>query len=548
MIPISRILVCLVVEGFVAFSSSCLAAAPAPWVADNGDGTYKNPILYQDFSDPDVVRVGGDYYLTCSTFHVAPGLTLLHSRDMVNWSYLTNPLKRLVPGKHFEAVRPSAGVWAPSIRHHDGKFWIFYPDPDFGIYVISAENPAGPWTEPHLLIEGKGLIDPCPLWDEDGRAYVVHGWAKSRAGIGNRLTVREISPDCTKLLDEGVVAIDGDKLPGYRTLEGPKFYKRDGWYYIFAPAGGVRNGWQSVFRSKNVRGPYEDRIVLEQGNTPINGPHQGAWVDTPSGESWFFHFQEIDALGRVTHLQPMIWKDGWPVMGEDPDGDGKGQPVLVHKKPTVSGAAALATPQVSDEFDGKQFGPQWQWSANDEQTWSSLSAERGVLRLFVQPENEIGTLWHQPAVLTQRISGPASTVTTKLAFASEIAGASAGLVMMGDDYAWIGLRREGNTLRVVLKTGKGMKNVAPKEEIEVSNEPWKGGPIWLRVTNQGEKCRFSYSDDGKTFKAIGGEFVAKQWGSWVGARVGLFAMSPRGTKATGHADVDWFHVTAPENP
>jgi beta-xylosidase len=540
-----RVLVGVCLASSVSSVSSAQNLPLAPWVADNGDGTYKNPILYQDFSDPDVVRVGDDYYMTCSTFHVTPGLTLLHSRDLVNWSYLAQPLKALVPGKHFEAVRPSEGVWAPSIRHHAGKFWIFYPDPDFGIYVITAEDPAGPWTEPHLLLGGKGLIDPCPLWDDDGRAWLVHGWAKSRAGFGNRLTVREISTDGRSLLDEGVVVVDGDKLPGYRTLEGPKFYKRDGWYYIFAPAGGVREGWQSVFRSKHVHGPYEDRIVLEQGKTIVNGPHQGAWIETPAGESWFFHFQEIDALGRVTHLQPVVWKDGWPVMGEDPDGDGKGQPVLVHKKPAVSGPNPIRTPQVNDEFDQSETGPQWQWSANAKTEWSSLSAAPGKLRLLAQPVNEAGSLWHQPSVLSQRISGPAATVTAKLSVESDVDGARAGLVVLGDSYGWIGLRRDSGALRVVLATATGVKHSAPQSEIVSADVAWDGGPIWLRVTNRQDKCHFSYSADGENFSPLGGEFIAKQWGRWVGARVGLFAVVPHGTEARGHADVEWLRVTPP---
>jgi beta-xylosidase len=540
-----RLLVCssLLFSGVV--TSKSFAGTTAPWVADNGDGTYRNPILYQDFSDPDVVRVGGDYYLTCSTFNLTPGLTLLHSRDLVNWSYLAQPLKSLVPADHFAAVRPSEGVWAPSIRHHAGKFWIVYPDPDFGIYVISAKNPAGPWSAPHLLIAGKGLIDPCPLWDDDGRAWLVHGWAKSRAGVSNRLTVREISEDCSRTLDSGKVVIDGAKLPGYRTLEGPKFYKRDGWYYIFAPAGGVREGWQSVFRAKDVHGPYEDRIVLDQGKTPVNGPHQGAWVETLSGESWFFHFQEVDAIGRVTHLQPMVWEDGWPVMGEDPEGDGKGQPVLVHKKPSVGGSNPICTPQVSDEFDGAELGMQWQWSANGKTEWASLTAMPGKLRLAVQPWNGVGSLWHQASVLSQRMSGPSATTTTKLQLGETSGDVRAGLIVMGDDYAWIGLARDGGRVRVILDTAKIVKATPTAEEKEQASATIDGKMVWLRVTNVQNKCGFSYSVDGEIFTPLGEAFIAKQWGSWVGARVGVFAVAPRGAEASGHVDVDWFRVTAP---
>ncbi len=522
-----------------------LWAAP-PWVADNGDGTYKNPILYQDFSDPDAIRVGEDYYMTSSTFHVAPGLTLLHSRDLVNWRYVVNPLESLVPSDHFAAVRPSEGVWAPALRYHAGRFWIFYPDPDFGIYVISAEKPEGPWTKPHHLIEGKGLIDPCPFWDDDGRAWVVHGWAKSRGPQANRLTVREISPDATRTLADGVDVVDGAKLPGYRTLEGPKFYKRDGWYYIFAPAGGVRNGWQSVFRSRTILGPYEDRIVLAQGKTVINGPHQGAWVETPEGESWFLHFQMLDSIGRVVHLQPMTWRDGWPHMGEDPDGDGEGQPVLTHKKPAVGGPNPIVTPQVDEEFDAPVLGPQWRWSSRPPTSGWSLTAAHGKLRLDVQPWNTLGSLWHQPGLLLQRISGPASSVTTHIDIGALPASARAGLVAMGDDYAWIGAIRDADG-RVRLTMRSCLKARTNTDETDHSSIAYEGsGALWLRLTHQLAECEFSYSLDGKTFRRLGSTFTARQWGSWVGTQVGLFTTGAPGAEAPkGHIDADWFRVTAP---
>lgn len=283
-------------------------AAPkdAPWVADLGNGKYQNPILNADYSDPDAVRVGDTYYMTASSFNSAPGLPLLQSKDLVNWTLVGHALPKLVPEQHFAVPRTGAGVWAPSLRHHDGKFWIFYPDPDHGVYVITATDFAGPWSEPHLLLPGKGIIDPAPLWDEDGKAWLIHAWAKSRAGFNNVLTLRSMSSDGRRLLDsEGKVVIDGNKLPGYRTLEGPKLYRHDGWYYVFAPAGGVEEGSQSVFRARRIEGPYEDRIVMEQGETAINGPHQGAWLRALDGKDWFVHFQDRKAYGRVTHLQPM---------------------------------------------------------------------------------------------------------------------------------------------------------------------------------------------------------------------------------------------------
>ncbi len=216
--------------------------------------------------------------------------------------------------------RHDCGVWAPSIRHHDDRFWIFWGDPDHGIFQVNSPAIRGPWTSPHLVKEGKGLIDACPLWDEEtGEAYLVHAWAKSRSGVKNRLTGHRMHPEGTGLLDEGKVIVDGDRIPGWFTLEGPKLYRHDGWFWILAPAGGVETGWQGALRSRDFFGPYEERIVLEQGDTDVNGPHQGGWVRTSAGEDWFLHFQQRGPYGRVVHLQPMSWgeegADGWPVRG-----------------------------------------------------------------------------------------------------------------------------------------------------------------------------------------------------------------------------------------
>jgi beta-xylosidase len=277
------------------------------WVADNGDGTYKNPVLHADYSDPDVVRVGDDFYLAASSFNAAPGLPILHSKDLVNWELLAYALKEQPPADVYSKPQHGKGVWAPAIRYHNGQLYIYYADPDYGIYMVKARNAAGPWSPPLLVKAAKGWIDPCPLWDDDGSAYLVNAMAASRSGIKSILVVSRMSADGTRLLDDGILVFDGhDKNP---TIEGPKFYKRNGYYYIFAPAGGVETGWQLALRSRNVYGPYEPRVVLAQGKTQINGPHQGGWVETLPGQPWFIHFQDKGAYGRVVHLQPVRWID-----------------------------------------------------------------------------------------------------------------------------------------------------------------------------------------------------------------------------------------------
>ncbi|MCB0629654.1 MAG: glycoside hydrolase 43 family protein, partial [Lewinella sp.] len=274
---------------------------------DLGNGKYKNPIIHADYSDPDVVRVGDDFFMVASSFNCVPGLPLLHSKDLVNWSIINNVIQKLEPAEAFDQPQHGNGVWAPSIRYHAGWYYVFYGDPDYGIYMCRTRNPWGEWEPPHLVRAAKGWIDACPFWDDDGNAYLVHAFAGSRAAIKSILVLHKMSIDGTVLLDDGVLVFDGHK--DHPTIEGPKMYKRNGYYYIFAPGGGVEFGWQTVLRSRNIYGPYEDKIVLSQNDTDINGPHQGAWIDTPNGESWFVHFQDKRAYGRITHLQPAEWKN-----------------------------------------------------------------------------------------------------------------------------------------------------------------------------------------------------------------------------------------------
>jgi len=392
----------LLLLGFTCISLYAAAQQPyvsKVWVADNKNGTYKNPVLFADYSDPDACRVGDDYYLVASSFEGIPGLPVLHSKDLVNWTIIGHALKRQPPFDHFSQPRHGNGVWAPAIRYHNGEFYIYYPDPDFGIYVVKAKNISGPWSDPILVEGGKGLIDPCPLWDDDGKVYLVHAYAGSRAGIKSIVVVNKMDASGTKILDAGVMVFDGhDQDP---TLEGPKFYKRNGYYYIFAPAGGVPTGYQLVLRSKNVYGPYERKVVMDQGASPINGPHQGAWVDTKTGEDWFLHFQDREAYGRIVHLQPMKWVNNWPVIGIDKDGDGKGEPVLTYKKPNVGKTWPVQTPQESDEFNSNTIGLQWQWQANPKPYWAFPG--NGYLRLFsAQVPDSAKNLWQVPNVLMQK--------------------------------------------------------------------------------------------------------------------------------------------------
>ncbi|WP_397892593.1 glycoside hydrolase family 43 protein [Streptomyces aurantiacus] len=505
---------------------------------DLGDGIYRNPVLPADWSDPDVVRVGADYYLTASSFGRAPGLPLLHSRDLVDWTLVGHALDRLEPADAFAVPRPDGGVWAPSLRHHDGRFWIFWGDPDHGIHQVNSPNIEGPWSRPHLVKPGRGLIDPCPLWDdESGETYLVHAWARSRSGVKNRLTGHRMSRDGRELLDEGRLLIDGDRVPGWFTLEGPKLYRHDGWFWILAPAGSVPTGWQGAFRARDFHGPYEERVVLQQGRTEVNGPHQGGWVRTPSGDDWFLHFQDRGAYGRVVHLQPMRWDaDGWPVLGDD------GAPVLVHEKPALP-RRPPSGPATDDDFPGGRHGLQWQWAANSRPEWVIPHAGDG-LRLACVPSTAADDVRRLPQVLTQRLPLRPCAVEVRLRLddtdTDTDVGARAGLVVLGDAYSWIGLERGADgVLRLVHRFAE---RGAERERDAAHPRPAPGGTARLRVeVTDGARCRFS-ADTGDGFQPSGQVFAATPWG-WCGAVLGLFAAASAAQATPGTATFAHFRVT-----
>jgi beta-xylosidase len=541
-------------------AGNVMHASESPWSPDLGNGTYRNPILFADYSDPDVVRVGEDYWLTSSSFSHVPALPILHSRDLVSWTIVNHALPALEYADaaghslaaHFSTPQHGAGIWAPSLRFHAGRFYIFFPDPDYGIYVTTASDPREKWSAPVLVKGGRGLIDPCPLWDDDGRVYLVHGWARSRSGKNNLLTINELSADATRVLDgEGTVVIDENTAGrGFTTLEGPKFYKHAGDYWIFAPVGGVTGGTQAVYRAKNVRGPYTPRIALAQGGTPVNGPHQGGWVDTPAGENWFVHFQDRGPFGRVVHLEPMTWgADGWPRMGTGAaSGAECGEPVLVHRKPALK-VAAPAVPATSDEFDSPVAGLQWQWQANPRAEWSSLTARRGFLRLAAVSRAADASLYDAPNLRLQKFTGPAFTATTAIDASTLGETSEAGLIVFGYGFSWIGVRRDAQGLRLVqvvdtghvpLPAGQPASTNTHSETTRALTAP----NIQLRVTvNADARCSFAFSEDGEHFVSVGSsEAFQATVGRWVGAKVGLFASAVAGAKNPGHADFDWFHV------
>lgn len=499
-----------------------------PWLPDRGDGTYLNPVLHADYSDPDVIRVGAEYWMTASSFTATPGLPLLRSTDLVNWELVGHALRQ-VPHPSYAAVRPGCGVWAPSLREHAGRFWIFFPMPDEGIYATVADHPGGPWEEPWLVQAALGWIDPCPFWDDDGTAWLFHAYANSRAGKRDRLHVRPMSPDGRRLLGEGVEIVHA---PHHPYLEGPKLHKRDGWYYVMAPGGGVPTGWQVAYRSRRITGPYEEKIVLARGTTEINGPHQGAFVDTPAGDWWFLHFQDVGPFGRITHLQPVVWPSGddWPRVGFLPAPDAVGEPVAGAPNALLRPGGPRLVPPTADEFAAERLGPQWQWQANHDPAWADLSSRPGWLRLPARPAHP-EKLELTPHLLSQKFPARRFAVETLV----EVAGpVCAGLVVTGG--------ASSACLAVVDgPTGRLLRLRIDNRTVFETSVPV--GALRLRVAVEPDGgCRFAYADGTGDFVELVAGFTARE-GGWMGAKVGLFADG-----ASGHADFDYFRFDSVTTP
>ena len=547
--------------------AACAATAAAEeyvsevWCPDPGNGKYINPIIDADYSDPDVVRVGDDYYMTTSSFSDIPGLPVLHSKDLVNWTIIGHAIAEMPDYAKFQTPNHGNAVWAPSIRYHNGEFYIYYGDPDLGIFMTKTKDPAGPWEPLTWVHKAKGIIDCCPFWDEDGKAYLPHGYAGSRAGVKSIIGMIEMTPDGKSTIRQDRIIYDGHL--DNETIEGAKMYKRGDWYYIFSPAGGVPTGWQEVLRSKSPWGPYEARNVLEQGDTDINGPHQGAWIDTPDGkEDWFIHFQDKGPYGRVINLEPMKWlENGWPVIGVDPDGDGRGVPVRTYKKPNVGKTYPRQTPQESDEFDSVELGKQWQWKDNPSALWYYCDAAASKLRLFSNALPESAkSIYDLPNLLLQKFPARNFTATAKVQFFPRkkdgkiMEGERAGIVVMGYNFGTLSLMSRNDGIYLVqtecYKANKG----GEESEVEaIKVDDGKEMYLRMRLDYTGPKvpkqkpdytaeATFYYSFDGKKFTKIGRP-VKVDVGHWIGAKFGMYCSRSWTSNDSGWLDIDWFRVT-----
>lgn len=532
----------------------------------------QNPVIPADYSDPDVIAVNGEYWLTASSFNCVPGLQILHSTDLVNWEIVGAALPGGIddcrlPGE----IRPDApehggGVYAPSIRYHDGRFWIFWGDPDRGIFQVNTEDPRGEWSKPVLVLKEKGIIDTCPFWDEDGNVYLFFAWAGSRVGFNSVLSACELSSDCTRIISSPVMVFNGVET-GNSTVEGTKVYKRNGWYYIMAPAGGVATGWQLAMRSRNIWGPYEWRRVMDQGTSDVRGPHQGGWIEDTAGNNWFMHFEDRGAWGRVVHLQKLMWKDDWCVIGDDPDGDGCGQPEMSLPVPSASAKSkrseteksqdrCVSAVEMATNFNGVEIPLNWQWQAAPKFNWYMTNPAEGTLRLnCLKVQEGWRNLWDSPNIILEKVVGPKSTLQAKLHFCPSAKGDRAGLTVMGIDYATLEMAFDGKNVvlqqRICNRAETGgseetvfefpLQGSVTQEILDMAaSHPWAGVDrracfdVYVRVVfTEGERqprrateciCNFEFSEDGKVWKNTGVTFKARE-GKWIGAKAGFFAVA-----------------------
>ena len=531
------------------------------WLADLGNGNYRNPILYADYSDPDAIRVGEDYFMVASSFSNSPALPILHSKDLVNWKVVNYCLKH-IPEFRYNNPLHGCGVWAPSIRYHEGTYYVCFPMPDEGIYMTTTKDPFGEWSEPVNIRPGAGWIDPCPFWDDDGNAYLVAGVAKSRIGYKSVLHIVRMRPDGMGIFGDEVKIFDGNENDQI-TIEGPKMYKRNGYYYIFAPAGGVKTGWQTILRSKNPFGPYEYKVVLRQGDSPVNGPHQGAWVDTITGEDWFLHFQDVYAAGRITHLQPMHWENDWPIIGVNKEGNDYGEPVMQYVKPNIGKTAEefkdtdkypVCEPDTTDEFDTDKMMLQWQWNSNYDDSWyvtktdayGKKTPDGSYIRLNALASTPLRPVSDYRNLLLQKWPAPEFECVTKMCVNGLENGDYAGIVSLGVEYGAVGIVK--NFGEYSIRTVRGTQSfdceaAYSKEDVKdypIAKDTFadKEKTVYLRYTVKRtgtkdtkemalavknvpvEEVALEISFDGKAYeKQV--SFTAKA-GRWVGVKNGMF--------------------------
>ncbi len=508
-----------------------LAQAQPPtwghWAAwgDQGNGTYKNPVLPSDYSDIDCIRVGPDYYAISSTFQFSPGMVILHSRDLVNWAILghvVTDLTQIGPELNWDKMnRYGKGIWAGAIRFHDNKYWVYFGTADEGYFMSTASNPAGPWAPLHPVLKEKGWDDCCPFWDDDGQGYLVG----SHFSDGYKIHLWKLTADGRDLVPDSDHVIHQS-----RGSEANKLYKWNGYYYHLFSEVYAEGRVVMMERSKNIFGPYDESKQLNHADKPFKEPNQGGLVQTEKGDwYWYTHHGTGDWAGRINSLLPVTWADGWPILGEV-GADGIGSMVWSGKMPVTG--TTIITPQTSDEFSETVLPPQWEWNYQPRADKWSLTENPGSLRLHAFQPLQPDAFFKAGNTLTQRcFQATANEVIVKLDLSGLTDGQKAGLAHFAKTYACLGVRQEG-VVRTLEYDNNGKITAGPE---------LVGKSLWLKSTWGADGLsQYAYSTDGVTYTPFGDPYQLT-WGNYRGDRLGLYSFNNKA--AAGYVDVDFFHYT-----
>ena len=497
---------------------------PRRW-GDQGNGTYCNPVIPADYSDIDAIRVGNDYYAYSSTFQYSPGVIILHSSDLVNWRILAHAvddLTRIGPDLGWQRMnRYGRGVWAGSIRYHQGQFWIYFCTPNEGLFMVrtTSGNPAGPWTPVHCLWRVSGWDDPCSFWDDDGQGYVV----MSNFSGGYKIHLFKLTPD-----GRNIIHSSGRVIHQSRGSEANKLYKINGYYYHLYSQVEREGRVVMMDRSRNIYGPYKTRQLDDVNPRIDREPNQGGLVQIPSGE-WYFLTQQGTGGhwdGRTMCLLPVTWVDNWPIIGRV-GADGRGQMVWEAKKP-VNGFP-LAQPQSSDDFNNPKLGVQWEWNYQPRADKWSLTQRPGFLRLHAFKPLQRGNLLKAGNTLTQRVMGvPKNNATMRMEISAMANGQQAGLCHFSARPGAVGVIQQ-----------RGIRRLFHRMNNKITTGPViTGDVVYLRSTwdYQGVS-HFSYSLHGNDFTPFAPPYQLI-WSFYRGDRLGIFSFNDQ--SEAGFIDVDWF--------
>ncbi|MCY1151034.1 MAG: family 43 glycosylhydrolase [Sphaerochaetaceae bacterium] len=485
---------------------------------------YKNPIIFSDYSDPDVLEYGDKFIMTASSFNYIPGLPILLSEDLVNWKLVNYAIENRLDFPKYNKPMYSNGVWAPSIRKHNSLFYIFFGMPDEGIFEVHTSDPLKKWSTPHLVKKGKGLIDPCPFW-EDNKAYVVHAYAKSRIGFKSVLGIFEIDPKTNESISTDSLLYNG--ITENPTIEGPKVYKKNNYYYIFAPAGGVKYGWQTVLRSKSLFGPFETKKVLEQKNTTVNGPHQGAMIKDKSNNYWFIHFQDKGIYGRITHLQPLKWKEDWPVIANN------GKPLYQSEAPYPSTKSQMKLNQ-NDMLNSKDLSLYWQWSANKNTKFYSTTPNGLYLNSHYE-ENGNYNLKLYPNLLSQKLIYRSFKIEVTCDYSLLKENEEAGLAFIDRTNIAIAIRNENNRFKVCLRNEEKTKILDEYKKMDSLVQL----SLILKENSNKIKCGLKINNK-STKQDI--TFLKESIVSWSGLKVAIYSISKNRKKEYGKVRFSNFKI------